>query len=104
MNEIYWQIRRHIANSKRLIEWSNADVTFGGEDDLDAAEHLKQAHEELDRASALIFMHSPAVRFHMFTGALVGLDEHAPTEWARVRVEKDAATVPVLWSNIEEAL
>lgn len=76
---------------------------FGGPSDPDATEHLKQAYEQLDAAKALIQEHRPTVRFHMFTGALVGLDEHAPTEWARVRVEKDAATVPVLWSNIEEA-
>jgi hypothetical protein len=99
---IYDQIRRHVDSAKRLIEWSNADITFGGDDDPDAAEHLKQAYEELDRASALIFVHRPTVRFHtVHVGALVGLDEHAPTEWVRVRVEETHATVPVLWSSID---
>lgn len=104
MNEVYRQIRRHLDSAKRLIEWSNADITFGGESDQDAADHLKQAYEELDRASVLIFVHRPPVRFQAVReGVLVGLDEHAPTEWARIRVEETATVVPVQWSRIEEA-
>ena len=104
MNEVYWQIRRHIDSARRLIAWSNADIDFGGEADPDAADHLKQAYEHLDAAKALIEEHRPIIRFHtVYAGALVGLDEHAPIEWARIRVEEGAAAVPVLWSNIEEA-
>lgn len=99
---VYQQIRRHIDSAQRLISWSNADITFGGLDDRDADDHLKQAYEHLDAAKALIEQHRPAVRFHMFEGVLIGLDEHAPTEWARVRVEEAGGLVPVLWSNLEE--
>lgn len=102
MTTIYDQILRHIDSAKRLIEWSNADITFGGNDDLDATEHLKQAYERLDAAKELIREHRPVVRFHtVYAGALVGLDENAPTEWVRVRIEASAATVPVLWSSID---
>lgn len=104
MNEVYWQIRRHLDSAKRLIEWSNADISFGGDHDPDAADHLKQAYEHLDAAKALIDAHRPAVRYQtVHEGVLVGLHEHAPTEWARIRIEKTATVVPVQWSRIEAA-
>jgi hypothetical protein len=102
VNSIYWQIRRHIANAARLIEWSNADITYGGSDDPDAAQHLQQAHEELAAAKALVDQHRPAVSFcTVRVGTLVEIDQYGPTEWAHL-LDKDGVRVSVRWSQIVE--
>lgn len=60
MTTPYWQILRHLDAAVRLAHWAAADVHFGGDSDLDAAYHLRQAHEELDAARALVDKHRPA--------------------------------------------
>nr|WP_221374508.1 hypothetical protein [Actinoplanes polyasparticus] len=99
----YCQIRRHLDSAYRLISWAQADVSFGGEDDLDAADHTKQANEHLDAARELIAEHQPKVCYHRaHYGLLVGLDKDSPTEWVRVWAETAGRHVTVRWAEVAE--